>query len=564
MHGCGCELLRALPFCCRRQLFMRYCPILVRLSPKRPTREPHALSGCFIDTGSRHMCITVCPFSATELCNYRIHVAAPQIGEDVVWFGARVIESFGVFSEGGRGPGPGETTERPEKTQEAAGEAAATSLFDFLDKVTKSEFKLFPMASVRGAALEDMTVVHMTACVQDAFKDELRHLQIGQCQHPSRLTVQSCPFGLTSPKLFADFRSSGGVCAVFTDGYLSDCRYLENMIGGMVSLEDPALQIGLVLGSLRKTNGDGDLTVVLGLLALERLFPKGAGPLTSVLARVNGVSSAHVNTVSGALASPATSLALSSGRIWPLLLHSKKGLSWGSCVVYNERTLVTNHHVVQPLLEGLDASCFAIIGKRFLKILPDQVEVPFPGLDLAFVALCAGTLAAGLFPPIETASYTDLEAENQALSAFGYGLFLDRGRPSPLRTSGYICRTVRLAPFSRPSQGEPQHPIACMMITSTACWNGSSGGGVFDTHGRFAGLMSSNARVYMPDALRQGSWPRTEIVPDLCFTIPANLIALCYEEKVVARNPVQLSRKVVQAWNLQDYYGESFQPEAKM
>lgn len=76
-------------------------------------------------------------------------------------------------------------------------------------------------------------------------------------------------------------------------------------------------------------------------------------------------------------------------------------------------------------------------------------------------------------------------------------------------------------------------------MTSAGCWNGSSGGGLFNDAGDLVGMMASNVRDNTTG----------EIMPDLSMSIPASVITGAIRTKSV-------SKEVARLWRLEPSYKE--------
>lgn len=509
-----------------------YTPVSVRLVQPSSSQTLHCLSGIYLiddSLKSKPVCLTICPVSATIVESYDVLVAAPHLSHgDVVWYNTTVTETAAVFAEGG-------------------------SLSLYVATALAHGFKFFPSDAIDRTLHRDLhiMVLELRSIVT---LDKLDSFESATADAPCAMTVRSCPFGFTNSKLFADFKAAGSIAlrvgsAELCSGYLSDVRYLENMIGGIVMAKNASL--GLVAGNLRKLNGDGDLVVVLSWDAIFRALP-------SFFATRNSQVLMH------------QSLALSNiSQTSPLecvlpLTFSKNGtfFSWGSSILLRRDTIVTNFHVMKPFLASEDVTCHVVLpnGKLMTLSSSDEIIVPFPELDLAFVCLAkTNQLKLSGVTPAKMCFSSRVEPSDQVFTA-GFGLMLSEQNLRPLVSEGRVCLTFSAIPTP------VSKAIPCMLITSGSCWNGSSGGGVFTKSGAFFGLISSNAEVWVPAVAGSGPVPaKTEKNSQFCFCIPLELIMECYRLKVVDRTEsAVLSNHIAKTWRLEATYDDVLERRTKL
>ncbi|GEQ72717.1 hypothetical protein JCM33374_g6404 [Metschnikowia sp. JCM 33374] len=393
----------------------------------------------------------------------------------------------------------------------------------------------------------------------------------------SKITIRSSPFSFTNCNFFADFKSTGHINMVLGDserhwGYLSDVKYLENMIGG-VAIDTSAYSIGLVMGNLRKLNGDGDLIAVL---PWERIFGNSSFYRTiynqnydyRTLIIGSGVKmQTFESKIEPDIPQPPQLENLSNLAVFPIVfMNQGQRTSWGSCVLMNPHCLITNTHVVKAYQDSDHTGCEIFTGGGSSIFLSDSDKIvsPFENLDLAFIILsCSNQLHFSSINPICFSDLEDVSVEAPVFS-IGYGLFLSK-TPNPLVSKGHLSSKLNLIPFQNIGKhSSVQKKMPCMLITSSACWNGSSGGGLFTHDGHFLGLICCNAEVRKP-SMFDDKIRRVEKIPSICFCIPAKLILECYRWKVDENlDGLALSDAVIKAWRLESYYKDVSEVKTKL
>lgn len=518
-----------------------YTPVCIRLSDSVRVSGIHVVN---VDESVvfSSFCLTVCH---VPLPLPRIHVAAPQLHHDIVWHEALVTTAAPAF-------------------------LPSDPLYLYLSDALAHGFNLFPLDTLPTATLRQVQVLKLqcsgiyTPETAWAFSP----LRLGSISAPAPLTVRSTPFSFTAPVAFADFLSSGYINCVLRDstisGYLSDLKYLENMVGGIANSVDHS--IGLVVGNLRKKNGDGDLVVVclwhqlwrqLGDIEDAPLPPLDA-PLQSKLESAAPFDPKQASSTlsEGSNVIPAPAMA---GPVLPLAVYLDNGASWGSCVLLDESTIVTNVHVLQPWLDSKDGECSILLREQVVRFGPDdRVVVPYNNLDLAFVKLSLQTQVH--LSAVKTATIGEAKTEKGDLvRAVGYGLFVNKRQLEPLISEGHISAVVKTCPFPNSDK------MLCMLVASSSCWNGSSGGGLFDSSGNLVGILCSNAQVFVP---RVGEEQITEKVPLFALCIPIELVSACYERKL-GNNMLQdesnlLPLEVEHMWQLKSTHRDRYQRSIKL
>jgi hypothetical protein len=323
-------------------------------------------------------------------------------------------------------------------------------------------------------------------------------------------------------------------------------RYLDGMEGGIVYLDEahagdsslekywPQTQntkslslprsIGLVVGMLHKMNGEGTMTVVAPwpevFVALQdyMLQPTfGLGPVETALSTDT----------------PSTSVNHFDGVVMVVVRMKGGQRMWGSGIFLDSTTIVTNKHVVGDDWISISAwfTHECVVKLRYL-------GAPMEGLDAAFLELVI-PVDTELFKPAVLA--TALPAQGTAARSVGYGLFFPKTLDAdfrPLHSAGIIAKV-----FSMPiTVGGPTQPA--LIVSSAGCWNGSSGGAVFDERtGKVIGMMMSNGKDQFSG----------EVLPDMSFVIPASIVMQAWD-LVKKRQVIACTSQAVKLWKLRETY----------
>lgn len=521
-------------------LMWLYIPVCIRLSDLDRVSGIHVVKivESFV---SESFCLTVCHL---PLPLPRILVAAPQLHHDIVWHDALVAASAPVF-------------------------LPSDPLYLYLCDALAHGFNLFPLDAGAGASLHQIQVVKLQC--GGLYNSEtawaFSPLELGSTAVPAPLTIRSTPFSFSVPVAFADFLSSGHINCVLRDsaisGYLSDVKYLENMAGGIANSEGRS--IGLVIGNLRKKNGDGDLVVVCLLRQLwHRLRASNKDtplpPLqTHVITTIDSLSTVSVPAPSSFSDLTGASPSTTPGPVLPVTISLNAGDSWGSCVLVDENTIVTNQHVLQPWLDSQNGVCSILLPDRTLTLgRDDEVVIPYNNLDLAFVRISPQNQAFLTHVKTATINREDI-AKGDVVRTVGYGLFLNKEHLEPLTSEGIVSAIVHARPFSNADK------MPCMIVASGLCWNGSSGGGLFDTNGNLAGILCSNAQVFVPSV---GDDKKTEKIPQFALCIPTELVSACYERKLGRKNTEDstslLLLEVEHTWQLKSTHRDTYERNVKL
>ncbi|KAK6203389.1 uncharacterized protein RJT21DRAFT_113296 [Scheffersomyces amazonensis] len=380
------------------------------------------------------------------------------------------------------------------------------------------------------------------------------------------ITITSSPFNFTNSMIFANFLSNGSINYIFKDqiGYLSDIKYLENMLGGVVHNSENNMSIGLVMGSIKKLNGDGDLTFILSWDIIWNsliTYDKRICHYSPVLLKLNRLSS---------IASIESTSTIINPSVFPITIRNTRSSSWGSCIYYNDTTIITNFHVLQPFIGKENIRCEIYLSSSLILTITndDEIITPFDGIDLSFIKLCPSNIfilhsKSSLKPVTKSESYSI----GQRVCSRGFGLFNNLTHISPLQSEGIINSKI-LLPLTKKSP-----KTSCMIITSSSCWNGSSGGGLFlKKSNDFIGLICSNAQIKIPNLLDENYDPKARIkYPDgkdddlieklskFSLVLPIEVIDYCYNHTIF-KSPQstilipEIDSRIKDIWQLKGFH----------
>jgi hypothetical protein len=290
---------------------------------------------------------------------------------------------------------------------------------------------------------------------------------------PKKIKIESSPFGLTNVDIFNGYTNFGYINYESDEKefWLSDCKYMNNMNGGIVTISgDYEIEsIGLVWGNV-KWDGHGELMVVV---CWECVI--GRSGIFDEPNMDNGVDTDY-SYVDEQLPDSETYKSVVS-----LHVFNNYGVSsWGSGVIIYPGLIVTNKHVITGDVDNnvmpykieirLNDSTDRVIEIR-KPVIGLDVKMLFEkgGHDVCFVQ--CDKISTIREPVVGT---SDISVGDLVVSV-GHGLFRTY---RPLRSVGEVSKIV----------GDT-------IVTSAGCWGGSSGGAVFDGQGRFVGIMANNIRV---------------------------------------------------------------------
>lgn len=353
-------------------------------------------------------------------------------------------------------------------------------------------------------------------------------------------TIPSFPFNFTNSLLFSNFISKGTInYKLHETFFLSDVKYLENTVGAPVITSNGSA--GLVLGQLIKSNGDGDLTIILPWSIIWHFLNNL--PMNDVFSS-GGLSAEE-------LISPKEFLQNEKrlDLVFPILLSNNKSSKWGSCIYYKKGVFITNNHVINDLDEKLNCTIF-INSHYKLHIKPNQINTPFKDLDLSFINVETSNIPA---TPITKAENYFL---GEDVSSIGYGLFFNSSNLNPLKSAGHISCTFELPVI------ENGPKVNSVIVTSSSCWNGSSGGGLFNENNEFIGLICSNAQVKVPSFDSKGKFlnntDKIEKLAKFSLIIPIEIIDHCF------LNPNNINGKIINLWLLNSYHNDILVESSKL
>lgn len=324
-----------------------------------------------------------------------------------------------------------------------------------------------------------------------------------------KIKVHCSPFASVNPALFVGYMAHGSVGYIGKDIILSDVRYLEGMNGGIVFQDGTNESIGLIAGKIRKLNKDGESTVVVPWRCINtsKLLPMNTSSSLELIRIFQGVVALTVKRRDGAVL-------------------------WGSGVLIDNETIATNAHVVNnperiTVAFNYSHTCQA-----------ELTGVPIDGMDLAFLKLTPLQPQ----PHQKPHGFKPLKLRNTnvatgiSVKSIGYGIYnpeiLDN---EPLISTGYVSRVVehRLHDNSTNALN-----TQALIVASSGCWNGSSGGAVVDNENKLVGIMASNGK--MNDG---------EIIPTLAFVIPWQVVEYAWHLLKLGKN-VTLSPRLQKMWQL--------------
>lgn len=419
-------------------------------------------------------------------------------------------------------------------------------LYKYLNFFKENGFKLVPNDTVSGNTLMSLNLIGIrliSSTLSKIVKRDMYNLvEYTDSEATTPITIKSCPFSFTNPLLFGDFQSSGSVNLRIrkndeTLGYLSDVPYLENMVGGIVHISKTPKSLGLVMGNLRKLNGDGDLIFILSWEVIWRLLSK---KFPNFPMRLTFGSSKSIRNPSSVL---------------PVVVSEKARLFWGSCIYYNHSTLVTNNHVISAYIDrpgSVSCKIFLTKDRTITLTNKDIVITPHEQLDLSFIKLSPTNQellhSMENIIPIE---YDYFYKAGDQVTTVGYGLYFNNLQVEPLESVGHIS-----AKYSLPLYKDDHGLMPCIIVTSASCWNGSSGGGLFKkSMNKLVGLICSNAQVISPAFDDEKNEKETEKLSKMVLCIPIEVINRCYHD---LNNPrkLELDDRIGHTWTLIPYHND--------
>lgn len=351
------------------------------------------------------------------------------------------------------------------------------------------------------------------------------------------LNVKSSPFALVNPALFVNYHSTGNVSYVTKNFILSDIRYLDGMDGAPIFSDSSQDCVGLVAGSLKKNSGEGDLTVVVPWYIIQEYLP------ASLKCRAVSETEFFLPWL------------VFNGVIMIEVLYGAGRKGWGSGILIDDTTIVSNRHLLGDNYKSV------VAWASESKSIPLQsLGSPLEGFDLLYFKLSTP------IPKSRPVSFYNSDYKvGQKVRSLGYGLIYPHRTGNlpfqPLSSQGFISKTISmdlyrqldLATLSSVA-GEENIEAPVMVISSASCWNGSSGGALFDSEtGDLVGMMTSNGRVNETG----------EVIVNMAFSIPGSILK--YGWDLIKKGETrQVSNRIEKLWKLEETHASRLVETAKL
>lgn len=420
----------------------------------------------------------------------------------------------------------------------------------------------------------------------------LSNIDINKYQQ-NQILIKSCPFSLSNPVLFSDYHSNGNISYLIKsnnheqiDAILSDIRYLDNMEGGIVfldssnepeSLNNDLYSIGMVGGSFKKLNGQGDLLLIITwdliLNILQSIFLSD-GKLSLTKIKELTINNDELNELRIhprapfpyvgnpiQFQPPITKIKTSSfiesnnsnlqkkfekeqqqlidnynpiQSIVSITIETFNSVCWGSGILLSDTIVVTNRHVIN----NYDKSSITIWFSNSKSSRIFDIIKPISDFDLVYLQLIE-KCPINYNKPAKLCKRSILKGEK--VKSIGFGLFYPLINPmqlstdlqrregeeindgklnlnlnpmdflQPLISQGVISTLISLPLFPPNTKNMIQNPnLPIMAISSAGCWNGSSGGGLFNSNNELIAMLTSNGKLESTG----------EILPFLSLGIP--------------------------------------------
>jgi len=356
------------------------------------------------------------------------------------------------------------------------------------------------------------------------------------------ITINSFPFNFTNSLLFSNFISKGTINYKLDNvSFLSDVKYLENTIGAIVNYDLGS--VGLIMGHFSKLNGDGDLTIIL---SWDTIWHFLSGKTMKYVLSSGGISAEQAVVPS----TNPSQLVSSEFPVYAILLSNSTTKKWGSCIYYKPGVFVTNNHVINDLKQ-FKGEIF-LSNSVTIPIRMVNIYTPFSELDLAFIYI-DNTHDLSHLTPVNTTTNYDI---GDPVSSIGYGLFFNENWLKPVESKGTInCR------FELPLQ-DSGRPTNSIIITSSSCWNGSSGGGLFNNKNELIGLICCNAQVKVPSFDDKGEFvtntEKVEKLSEFSLVLPIEVIDYCFTR------PESINPDVTSIWQLNSFHNDVIVESSKL
>lgn len=374
-----------------------------------------------------------------------------------------------------------------------------SSTTDFLHNFKNLGFNILPQDKLTSSLFT--SIVNLSAKLQD--KLDYKPLEFIETKDHLPIDVISFPFNFTTPLLFSEFKSNGFINYFIPDGYLSDIKYLENSLGSVVTSKEGS--VGLVMGNLKKFNGDGDLIIIVSWKTIWNVI-NNKFPNNSLVP----------NKLSSLMEQPPVSSHTNS--VLPILVTGQT-TTWGSCIIFNNQYLITNHHVIKPFLSGGSLTVYLSNDQIIIKD-KSSIITPFDTLDISMIKLSLIDQFKIMNSGNKPCKYTTDYKVDDEVSAVGYGLFFHPDYCQPIKSFGQITNIKQL---------KLPEPTNALINTSSSCWNGSSGGGLFKNE-QLIGIICSNAQVKYLDLTT--NIEQLEKLTKLSFILPIDVILKIFHKEL--------------------------------
>ncbi|KAG0684322.1 hypothetical protein C6P40_004585 [Pichia californica] len=358
-----------------------------------------------------------------------------------------------------------------------------------------------------------------------------------------RIRIESSPFGLSTVEIFNGYTNYGHVNyeSKNYEFFLSDCKFMDNMNGGIVFVDGSNKTIGLIWGNI-KWKGHGELMIILNWDIILNTMRMKKGEIDSEIEFKE-----NDNNIEDEYENEELSWIESYKKVVGLKVLNKFGVvSWGSGIIIGKGMIVTNKHVITGNLMNNEIPKRIEIkyneGDDIMKLIDiDEPELnrdilmPLEGRndhDVCFLRIRKGlkdikdakgikVIGGGYLKDFENKKdKVNIKIGEYSVS-IGYGLFYDyeenkrdkiiRG-DKPLQSFGNVSKIYG-------SNNE-------MIISSSSCWSGCSGGAIVNSQGELLGMMVSNVRH-----LDSG-----EVLERLNFSIGISVLSACYRTLVSSRS----------------------------
>ncbi|KAH3676339.1 hypothetical protein WICPIJ_009119 [Wickerhamomyces pijperi] len=508
-----------------------YIPVTIHLESKVDySTHLQAVSGVYIYDPVSHSyhILTVC--NVPDLDRYKIKFTCSSLITNTVvtWFPLTIEKTVSIFNPRSRCDIKG-----PQKEP----------LIRFIEVlVQENNFKFKPGHSHQSLSITSFRLSKRAMFSQPLFSVDLFKPLVFEdsrnIKTPAKIKIQCCPFSLTNAPMFVNYQILGAVNYKLEDSsaFLTDTKYLEDSIGGVVTLQESTSSVGLISGSFSKLNGDGDLMLIISWNFILQVLG------------LKDIQSCHYlqSTIQSQIASAEALVAGFSSEIYDptnsvvrICSQTVNCLYWGSGVVISPEWIITNSHVLkQDLLVGLEIN---VPSRPDIRISLSDVVIyqsPLVGFDLCFVKLREPNYDITPTRLASSISYSDPLYISQPVKTIGHGLFYSR-HPQELKPfhSEGVVNTIRNTPVDIYNNAT----FAAMFIVSAGCWNGSSGGGIFNENDELVGIMTSNGKL-----------SNGEILPNFTLGIPVTVIEKAFYMLLNGLTPVDYTSVVDQLWSLRN------------